>query len=378
MTLLKGQADVSAPVPMPVDNSDQASTVGTSSSETLTWFYVSTGAWASATTQAAGTLVFGKLTYKGVLNSNNAAVGSYNNTSFSLAASTRLDTLVSIPDEVLSKMQFMSPTDQKATALVYLTTNGYYAIDHRRGQVWGRPKATVADDTVTYTYFSPVGGAPSSMTPGTGATNLGKAEDAAHASGDVGVFALGVANEAQTSLAADGDYIAQATDTKGNRLVIGNLAHDAVDAGAPVKIGFKALAAQPAAVSAADRVNAMADIYGRQITMNSLREMKGNQKTTITSSTSETTIVTADATYKLDLYGLIISNTSTTKTSVTIKDSTSGTTRFIIRVPADDTRGFMLPMDAGHLQAAANNNWTATCADSVASIEITALYVKNL
>ena len=46
-----------------------------------------------------------------------------------------------------------------------------------------------------------------SVVPGTGATNLGKAEDAAHSSGDVGVMALGVRNDALDALAgADGDY----------------------------------------------------------------------------------------------------------------------------------------------------------------------------
>ena len=45
-----------------------------------------------------------------------------------------------------------------------------------------------------------------SVIPGVGATNLGKAEDAVHASGDVGVMALGVRTDAPASTAADGDY----------------------------------------------------------------------------------------------------------------------------------------------------------------------------
>jgi len=46
-----------------------------------------------------------------------------------------------------------------------------------------------------------------SITPGTGATNLGKAEDAAHTSGDVGVMSLAVRNDVLATLAvADGDY----------------------------------------------------------------------------------------------------------------------------------------------------------------------------
>ena len=45
-----------------------------------------------------------------------------------------------------------------------------------------------------------------SVVPGVGATNLGKAEDAAHTSGDVGVMALGVTLATPASLGADGDY----------------------------------------------------------------------------------------------------------------------------------------------------------------------------
>ena len=46
-----------------------------------------------------------------------------------------------------------------------------------------------------------------SVVPGTGATNLGKAEDAAHSSGDVGVMSLAVRNDDIVALGgADGDY----------------------------------------------------------------------------------------------------------------------------------------------------------------------------
>jgi hypothetical protein len=46
-----------------------------------------------------------------------------------------------------------------------------------------------------------------SVVPGTGATNLGKAEDGAHTSADVGVMALGVRRDANTTMAtSDGDY----------------------------------------------------------------------------------------------------------------------------------------------------------------------------
>lgn len=54
---------------------------------------------------------------------------------------------------------------------------------------------------------APIPVAGTSMVPGTGAMNLGKAEDAPHANGDVGVMALGVLQVSPTLLSgAVGDY----------------------------------------------------------------------------------------------------------------------------------------------------------------------------
>lgn len=107
------------------------------------------------------------------------------------------------------------------------------------------------------------------------------------------------------------------------------------------------------------------------------RALKGSQFTTITASTSETTVVTAVAATYLDVYGVIVENTSATASKVTFKNATAGTTMFEIYVPAGETRGFMLPSSDGFKQAAVNNNWTATCGTSVSSIVISVLYVKN-
>ncbi len=107
-----------------------------------------------------------------------------------------------------------------------------------------------------------------SVVPGTGATNLGKAEDAAHSSGDVGVMALGVANAAQGSFGADGDYTPIATDVKGNTSIVGNVADDAANAGSPVLVGAVAKSpdgTDPGNVSAEnDRTFATADLNRRQ------------------------------------------------------------------------------------------------------------------
>ena len=62
-----------------------------------------------------------------------------------------------------------------------------------------------------------------SIIPGTGATNLGKAEDAAHTTGDVGVMVLAVRNDAGSALAgATGDYIPLSTDSSGALRVVGS------------------------------------------------------------------------------------------------------------------------------------------------------------
>ena len=56
-----------------------------------------------------------------------------------------------------------------------------------------------------------------SLIPGVGATNLGKAEDAVHSSGDVGVMSLAVRNDTLAALAgADGDYAPIQVDDRGS------------------------------------------------------------------------------------------------------------------------------------------------------------------
>jgi hypothetical protein len=54
-----------------------------------------------------------------------------------------------------------------------------------------------------------------SVIPGTGATNLGKAEDSIHAEGDVGVMPLAVRNDTAAALGADGDYTPLQVDSSG-------------------------------------------------------------------------------------------------------------------------------------------------------------------
>lgn len=158
----------------------------------------------------------------------------------------------------------------------------------------------------------------------------------------------------------------------------GNVASGATDSGNPVKIGGVAssLTTAPTAVTVGQRVNNWNDSYGRQITTLSPRGATVMQQTTITTSTSETTIVTAVASTFLDLAQLIITNSSATALSVTIKDSTAGTTRLIVDIAANG--GAVIPFPVQLPQATVNNNWTATCSASVTSVHITAVCIKNI
>lgn len=104
-----------------------------------------------------------------------------------------------------------------------------------------------------------------------GRTRIDKAshpEDEQHVSGEFGVLSLGVRNDAGVAFGDDGDRIPLSLDAVGRlrAIIFGDIAHDAVDSGNPIKIGGKAgdYGDVPAAVADLDRVNALFDRYGCQ------------------------------------------------------------------------------------------------------------------
>lgn len=157
----------------------------------------------------------------------------------------------------------------------------------------------------------------------------------------------------------------------------GDVAATASDTGNPLKIGGASSSATPTKVTAGQRVAAWFGLRGEQVCVGATRENKGKQHTTITSSTAETTVVTQIASIFADLYGLMLSNTSASPTNVTVRDGTAGTVIAIVAVPANDVRGFMLPVDSAVPQATVNTNWTVQSSASISSLEVTAYYVKN-
>lgn len=106
------------------------------------------------------------------------------------------------------------------------------------------------------------------------------------------------------------------------------------------------------------------------------RSRKDDAYLTLTSSTTETTLIPLNQGL-LDIYGIVAINTSAAATQVDFRDTTGGTVRFSIYIPAGETRGFALTESAAYKQRTKLSNWTAKCGTSVASVIISALYVVN-
>ena len=160
----------------------------------------------------------------------------------------------------------------------------------------------------------------------------------------------------------------------------GDTANASADANNPVKIGGVArlaVATLPTAVTSGQRVNASFDKQGRQICIGATRECKGDQKTSI-STTTETTIITAGGAGVFnDLYGILVCNKSATTVFIDIRDTTAGSVMMTLAAPASDMRGFTLTIDSAMAQTTANTNWTATLSGAASSIEITAFFVQT-
>lgn len=76
-----------------------------------------------------------------------------------------------------------------------------------------------------------------SIIPGTGATNLGKAEDASHSSGDVGVMALAVSGTLVSRVGSNGDYAPLQVHSLGGLYITGSEVEDSAVQGTPLLIG---------------------------------------------------------------------------------------------------------------------------------------------
>ena len=165
-------------------------------------------------------------------------------------------------------------------------TNAIGKLASNTGVTIGAVEIASSQTLATVTNVATIG---TSVTPGTSAAHLGKAEDAAHTSGDTGVMALGVRNDAMATLTStDGDYSPIAVSSTGRLFVT------------------------PA--PSASMVRGTASVAG----------------------TSDTSLVAASGSGSLKTYitNLSFANTGSSNTLITLKDGSGGSTLWYTIAPA--------------------------------------------
>jgi len=216
-------------------------------------------------------------------------------------------------------------------------------------------------------------------------------EDGASAGGETGTVFLGVRNDAATSkTSADGDFSAIATDAAGRvgiadlggsvtvdgfstiggaayvRItdgtnsvsvnanggleVTGGVAHDAVDAGNPLKLGAKAEASVTAVtnVADADRTDVYADINGVLLTKDHVPygDIIVTRVTDTGGTSTAFTAFGAVASQRNYITTITVYNSSTTNGFLDLRDGTAGTVIYTIPLPAlgGATISFQVPL----------------------------------
>lgn len=210
--------------------------------------------------------------------------------------------------------------------------------------------------------------------------SIGKAEDVASASADVGVPAMAVQKATPADTAGtDGDY--EFLQMKAGRLwvsavleaasvAIGKLAansgvdigdvdvtsaiitggataHDAADAGNPIKMGAKAVAAVSTAtmVADADRTNAVSDIDGALLVRNSrpLGDVLSERVSNTDGASTASTAFGATASTRNVIVGYSVYNASATAGYLDFRDGTAGAVLWTVPLPATGGANFTCP-----------------------------------
>ena len=111
--------------------------------------------------------------------------------------------------------------------------------------------------------------------------------------------------------------------------VDGAIAHDAADAGKPIKIGGKASSGVPTAVAGADRVDGFFDLLGRFVTSTYMQpqvrsgDVVGPKTVTLTATTNAAVLAAPGAGLSLHVTRLKVGNTSATLTRLDIVEGGS-------------------------------------------------------
>lgn len=108
----------------------------------------------------------------------------------------------------------------------------------------------------------------------------------------------------------------------------GDVAHDTVDSGNPVKIGFQAESSLPGAVATGDRANGISDVFGRQLVAHTDAGMQVWKGANYVTQQTGTDIWTPSAGKKICITYLAISSYATTTGRVILWMGASGDTTY--------------------------------------------------
>ena len=180
------------------------------------------------------------------------------------------------------------------------------------------------------------------ITPGVAASSLGKAEDAAHASGDTGVAVWQVRDDTLSVFSGnENDYEPFHSDANGATWVhpTDSVAHDAADAGNGIKIAAKAVAttSTQTMVAANDRTDLYADLDGTQLARNQvpLGDLL-SERVSDTAGTSAAFTVFDNAAGKRNYITSVTVHNAHASTNgyVDLRDGTAGTILWTFPLPA--------------------------------------------
>lgn len=136
--------------------------------------------------------------------------------------------------------------------------------------------------------------------------------------------------------------LAMAADGHPQVDIMGNVAHDAIDADNPVKMGARARSAVITSVASDDRTDAIATLQGYPVYFPFALPQSGLTGTSSTTAATDTAVIAAQgAGITICVTSIAVYNDSTTNTFVNIKDG--ATTRLVIPAPAKGGAMHTLP-----------------------------------
>jgi hypothetical protein len=163
----------------------------------------------------------------------------------------------------------------------------------------------------------------------------------------------------------------------------GAIAHDAVDAGKPMKIGGKASSGPPTAVAAADRVDAFFDLFGRLVSNLYMPpqvrsgDTIGPKTVTVTATTNTALLAAPGASTSLNITRVKVGNTSATLTRLDlVEGGTDGAAdgTVVDSMPlAANGGGYMCAFDPPY-KLPANTAFKARLGTGVTDVRVNLMY----